>query len=74
MNISESCSCGAEFEADDGGSTANALVYHLKHEQPKWQKSEVEAMAERWRSSHRHESPPAPASSAEPEALPESRS
>ena len=56
MRISERCSCGATFDADDGATTF-LLLYELSAAnvgKPQYQQTEVEAQAIRWRSGHRH--------------------
>lgn len=60
MKITERCACGAEFEVDDGGR-ASSLLYDVSLESnPRWQVTEVEAQARRWRTEHRHDVPAEP--------------
>ena len=54
MKISERCSCGATFEADDGAVETGGR-YQVEREHPRT--FDVEAQTRRWRSEHHHNAP-----------------
>ena len=57
MRIREVCSCGAEFEADDGAVATFTLHDIEKDQGGKFGRFEVEQQAMRWRGDHRHDAP-----------------